>query len=466
MVFFNLVQVGRLTVRQSPMAGFVAQLAVKHKIPGGAVGIWTKGKEYLACHGVTDLNQPAPIEPGTPFVIASVTKTFTATAMMRLVADRQVELHAPVQRYLPDFAVADASAAARITVLNLLNHTSGLDWRAPDRPDNSDNALARYVAALRDQQLIAPPGARTSYSQTGYNVAGRVIEVVTGMTYERAIATLLLEPLRLEHSTFALREAITGPVSMGHNVLADGTLTVANHWKDTRANNPGGGLAASVRDLLTWAHFHLAGDGGQVLPAKELRQMRNPTAKLVGSSLGDAVGIGWFLRDVGDVRAFGHAGSANGQFAEVLIVPDKDFAVVTIANSGPDNGLAFNRDIVQAGLESVAGVTERKAKVMRYKRGVADEYAGVYENEIMRATFINTGKALTAEFAIKPDVRANATTELPPDMPAAPVALLRGEQDHYIVTDGGLKGQRGYFSRDASGKITSVDMAGRVFTRT
>jgi hypothetical protein len=78
------------------------------------------------------------------------------------------------------------------------------------------------------------------------------------------------------------------------------------------------------------------------------------------------------------------ASPSNGRFAEVLIVPEKDFAVVTVADSGPDNGLAFNRDIVQAGLESVAGVTERKAKVMRYKRRLADEYAGVYVNEIMR----------------------------------------------------------------------------------
>jgi CubicO group peptidase (beta-lactamase class C family) len=449
----------------SPMAGFVAELAARYKIPGAAVGIWTKGKEYLACHGVTDLGQPRPIEPGTPFVVASVTKTFTATAVMRLVADRHVELHAPVQRYLPDFAVADASAAARITVLNLLNHTAGLDWRVPDLPDDSDNALARYVAALRGQQLIFPPGTRVSYSQTGYNVAGRIVEVVTGMTYEQAIAALLLEPLHLGQSTFARREEITGPVSMGHNVSADGTVTVARQWKDTRANNPGGGLAASVSDLLTWARFHL-GDGGRVLPGKELRQMRHPTAELVGSSLGDAVGIGWFLRDLGKVSAFGHAGSANGQFAEVLIIPDKDFAVVTLANSGPDNGLAFNHEIVQAGLESVAGVAKVKIKVMRYKRRLADEYAGVYENDIMRATFTNSGKALTAEFAIKPGVRANATTELPPDMPAAPVALLHGEQDHYMVTDGGLKGQRGHFSRDASGRITTVEMAGRVFTRT
>src|SRR5262245_9590605 len=114
-------------MRQSPMAGFVTQLATRHDIPGVAVGIWTKGKEYVSCHGVTDLDHPAPITPDTPFVVASVTKTFTATAMMCLVADSRVELHAPVQRYLPDFALAGPDGGARITVLNLLNHTAGLE---------------------------------------------------------------------------------------------------------------------------------------------------------------------------------------------------------------------------------------------------------------------------------------------------------------------------------------------------
>jgi CubicO group peptidase (beta-lactamase class C family) len=451
-------------MRQSPIAGFVAQLATKYEVPGVAVGVWTKGTAYLACHGITDLDQPEPVEPDTPFLVASVTKTFTATAMMRLVADQRVDLHAPVRRYLPEFTLADPAAAAQITVLSLLNHTAGLDWRSHDRPDDSDRALGRYVAALRDQQLIAAPGTRVSYSQTGYNIAGRIIEVVTGTTYEQAIAALVLEPIGLRRTTFAARESITGPVSMGHNVSADGTVSVAHPWKDTRANNPGGGLAASVSDLLTWARFHL-GDGGPVLPAKELRLMRVPTAELMGSSLGDAVGIGWFLRDIGKVSAFGHAGSANGQFAEVLIVPDKDFAVVTVANSGPDNGLAFNREVIQAGLESVAGVTERKVRVARYRRRLAGEYAGVYENEIMRAVIVSTGTGLTAEFAIKADVRANATTDLPPDMPAAPIALIRGEPDHYLVTGGGLAGQRGYFGRDAAGTVATVDMADRQFTR-
>jgi len=183
----------------------------RHQLPALAAAGFRVLAPDMRGYGRSD--RPEPIEPDTPFVIASVTKTFTATAMMRLVASQQVDLDAPVQRYLPDFAVADRSASAEITVLNLLNHTAGLDWRSPDQPDESDGALASYVSALRDQKLIAAPGERVSYSQSGYNVAGRVIEVVTGMTYEQAIAALLLEPLALRHSTFAPLPAITEPVA-------------------------------------------------------------------------------------------------------------------------------------------------------------------------------------------------------------------------------------------------------------
>ena len=100
----------------------------------------------LACHGITDLAQSEPIETDTPFPVASVDKTFTATAVMRLVADQRVELHAPVQQYLPEFTVADPSASAQITVLNLLNHTAGLDG---EHPTGQTTAMTPWPATWR-----------------------------------------------------------------------------------------------------------------------------------------------------------------------------------------------------------------------------------------------------------------------------------------------------------------------------
>jgi len=86
--------------------------------------------------------------------------------------------------------LADERAAEQITVLNLLNHTSGLDWGVIGDFGEGDDALASYVSALAGLELIAPPGTRPSYSQAGFNLAGRVVEKVTGLTYEKAVASL------------------------------------------------------------------------------------------------------------------------------------------------------------------------------------------------------------------------------------------------------------------------------------
>lgn len=113
---------------------------------------------------------------------------------MRLVAAGRVELDAPVRRYVPELRLADERAAAEVTVLNLLNHTLGLDWGIIADTGESDDALASYVAKMAELKQIAPPDTRASYSQAGYNLAGRVIEKVTRLTYERAVASLLLGP--------------------------------------------------------------------------------------------------------------------------------------------------------------------------------------------------------------------------------------------------------------------------------
>lgn len=124
-----------------------------------------------------------------------------------------------------------------------------------------------------------------------------------------------------------------------------------------------------MADQLRWAAFH-PDDGyvygsGQVLPREALVQMREPTVTVRGSTLGDAIGLGWFLREIDGVRAAGHSGTANGQFAELLTVPERDFAVVSLANAGPD-GLAFNEAVVRWALETYVGVTERDSEPLPY----------------------------------------------------------------------------------------------------
>ncbi len=454
---------------QETLSDFVEATATKFGIPSVAVGVWADGQEVYACHGVTSIDNPLPVDRDTLYQLGSVTKAYTATALMRLVAKGRVELDAPVRRYVPELRLNDERTAAEITVLHLLNHTAGLDWGLIVDTGEGDDALATYVAKMAELPLIAPPGARTSYSQAGYNLAGRIVEKVTGLTYERAVASLVLEPLGLSHSLFARDDIMTRRFAVGHNPGEEGALSVARLWRRSRGDNPGGGLASSVADQLRWTRFHLgdghARSGVRILPTEVLRRMQEPTVALRGSSLGDAIGVGWFLRDVDGVRTVGHGGSANGQFAELLTVPERGFAVVALSNSGPD-GIPCNQAVVRWALRTYLGVTDRDPEPLPYNESRAREVVGAYENDVMTLSIATAGVGLTLAVGIKPQIRAASDSEMPPDYAPAAIGLLPGDSDEYILTEGGMQGQRGFFTRDESGAVVGVDLAGRLFSRT
>ncbi|NKE61361.1 beta-lactamase family protein [Lentzea sp. PSKA42] len=428
---------------------FIAQTATRFDIPGAAAGVFHDGEEHFFCHGVTSVENPLPVNEDTLFLLGSVTKTYTATAIMRLVADGRVSLDAPVRKYVPELRLMDDR---EFTVRQLLNHTSGLDWGTLADTGEGDDALARHVAELETLKLIGAAGERPSYSQSGFNLAGRIIENVTGQTYEQAMMSLLLEPLGLGNTHFDRDAVMTRRFAVGHE-----KGEIARPWRHWRANNPGGGIAASAKDLLAWARFHL-GDGDGV----DLAEMRRPTAVLRGSNLGDAIGVGWFLREIDGVQAIGHGGSSNGQFAELLIVPERNFAVVSIANQGPD-GIPFNQAVVRKALEHHLGVLDRDPEPLPYNAVAAREVAGDYDNDAMVMTIDDTGEGLVLEVLLRPEIRESAEMELPADHAPFPMGLL--PRDEYVITDGAFTGQRGFFTRDADGVIIGVDLAGRMFGR-
>ena len=448
------------------LAGFVAATAEGFGVAGAAAGVWQGGREVFASHGVTSVENPLPVTPDTLFLIGSVTKTFTATAVMRLVADGKVALDAPVRRYVPELVLADEGAADQITVLNLLNHTSGLDWGVIDDFGEGDDALARYVSELAGLKLIAPPGTRASYSQAGFNLAGRIVEKVTGLTYEKAVASLVF-------STRWPAAQLLRPRRRHDQALRGGAQPRRGRDAVDRA-----AVAALARRQPRRGHRVLGGRHaalGPVPPGFRYRgccrprccgQMREPTTALRASSLGDAIGLGWFLRDVDGVRTAGHGGSANGQFADLLLVPEHGFAVVALCNQGPD-GIPFNQAVIRWALQNYLGITDRDPEPLPFDEARAREVAGSYENEAMTFTIGIAGAGqrtgLRMEVRIKPEIRAAADKEPPPDPAPFEVGLL--PRDEYIVTDGEYAGQRGFFTRDASGEVTGVDLAGRLANR-
>jgi len=158
---------GRIEISDTTLAAFVKAAAEKFAIPGVAVAAWADGAETYACHGVTSLEDPQPVEEHTLYWLGSISKIFTATAMMRLVAQGKVDLDAPVRRYIPELVLPDEQWTSEMTVLNLLNYTAGLDWRMIVDTGDGDDALAQFVARLGGLELLAapepvPPTARSA----------------------------------------------------------------------------------------------------------------------------------------------------------------------------------------------------------------------------------------------------------------------------------------------------------------
>lgn len=432
-------------------------------VPGAAVGIYHAGAEHYAFHGVTSIDNPLPVDASTLFQFGSTGKTYTATALLRLVDQGRVELSAPVRRYVPELRLRDESVAAEVTVLHLLNHTAGWDGDYHKDTGNGDDALARYVAGMAEIAQVNPLGAEVSYNNASLSLAGHLIEKVTGLTYERAIQQLLLDPVGLADTYFFPTDIMTRRFAVGHNQSPDGAVSVARPWALPRSAAPAGGLSATAGDQIAWAKFHLTDGknaaGEQVLPAEVVRSMREPTVVTPGNALGDAIGISWMLRRRGAVTLVQHGGTTIGQHSAFVLVPERDFAVIVLTNSAP-TGERLNTEIVDWALETYLGVVEPEPELRPVTPDALVEYSGEYDAIAMSVTITPNLPNLVVRMSIKPEVLAELGEVNDNEEPVL-IGLLAGESDQYVVTEGAMKGMRGYFTRDGAGRIDSVNLGGR-----
>jgi CubicO group peptidase (beta-lactamase class C family) len=444
----------------------LAETAERHQVPGAAVGLALGDQDVLAYHGVTSLDNPLPVDERTYFQIGSTSKTFTATALMRLVEAGQVDLDAPVRTYVPDLELRDEDAAARVTVQQLLNHTAG--WTGDFFADtgDGDDALARYVGRMAELEQVTPLGESASYNNAAFNLAGHVIERVTGQTYEAALRDLVLDPLELRESFLFPTEVITRRFAVGHQRHGD-EMRVARRWHLPRAVRPAGGIVATAADQLRYARFHL-GDGtagGQrVLQPESLDRMKQATASLRASALGDSVGIAWLLRDVDGVRLVSHGGTTNGQLSAFVLVPERDFAITVLTNA--DTGGQLHREMVKWALETCLGLSEPEPEPLPLTAEELAPYAGRYHtaNGVLELTV--DGDRLMANVTYSEETLARLRAvygEQIPEQRPIPIRML--PDDRFIAVDGPAKGTRGYFLREDGGAVSAVDLGGRLAPR-
>ncbi|HEY4452714.1 MAG TPA: serine hydrolase domain-containing protein [Pseudonocardiaceae bacterium] len=450
-------------MNQSDLTAIVTDRADALGVPGVAVGVQYEGTTQTALHGITSVENPLAVDADTLFQFGSTGKTYTATAVLRLVDKGLVDLDAPVRRYVPELKLKDESVAERVTVLQLLNHTAGWDGDYNRNTGTGDDALAVYIAGMADIDQISPLGTEVSYNNASLSLAGHLIANVTGQTYEHAMQDLVLTPLGMDHTFFFPNDVMTRRFAVGHNNTSDGTVTVARPWALPRAGNPAGGMSATIGDQLVWARFHLndgrTDSGEQLLPADLVRAMRVPTVEMPGNALGDAVGISWLLARRGDVTLVQHGGTTIGQHSAFVLVPERGFGIAVLTNCGP-NGEQLNTELVDWALEHYLGVVESEPDLRDVDKATLDEYVGDYDAIGLSVQVSPRLPHLLVKLAIKPELLAE-TGELTQFEESIVLGLVTDGPDRYVVTEGAMKGMRGYFTRDGAGRVDGVNLGGR-----
>jgi CubicO group peptidase (beta-lactamase class C family) len=309
-------------------------------VPGAALAI-VEGDRIVHLHGFGRARPGGePPSPQTPFIVGSLTKSFTALAVMQLVEAGKIELDAPVQRYLPWFRVADPDASTHMTVRHLLNQTSGL----PQLPgvllladlDQSPDARERQARALATLKLTRPPGSAWEYSNLNYNLLGLIIEAVSGTSYETYIQDHIFSPLDMRHSFTSRADVERDGLAMGHRYwfavpIATPGLPVP------RGSLASGQLISSAADMAQYLITHLNGGryrDAQILSREGIDALHRPAApiEIMGKPDGEYA-MGWIVEDIGERKVLWHDGVVPDFYSYMALVPERKRGVVLLVNA-------------------------------------------------------------------------------------------------------------------------------------
>ncbi|GAB4577583.1 MAG: hypothetical protein Fur0022_03140 [Anaerolineales bacterium] len=329
---------------QTALDTYMAAQMEQLKIPGTAVGI-VQGDQIVLVkgYGTFDAARTQPVTPQTPFYLASLSKSFAALGILQLVEAGKLNLDTPVREILPWFQI-NGEGAETMTIRHLLHQTSGLselDGYMRNLEPDSPNALETSIRALADDTLNRVPGSGYEYSNTNFDVAGLIIETVSGQNYGDYVQEHIFDPLQMTHSFTTLEAARANGMSSGYYPFF-GIPIVYDRWIPyTVAIRPSSGLIASAEDMAHYLIAHLNGgqyQGAQILSPAGIDTLHTPGVTISGET---GYAMGWVTFPFGDTvtegepvpLAVSHGGTWAGFTSSMLLLPDKQLGVVTLVNS-------------------------------------------------------------------------------------------------------------------------------------
>jgi CubicO group peptidase (beta-lactamase class C family) len=347
----------RAALDDMALDNFLRSAVKTYNAPGLAVAVVNdKGIVFAKAYG--EVRPGAPITPDTPFILGSTSKTFTALAVLKLVRDGRIDLDAPVKRYLPEFALATPQATDRITVRNLLNHTSGIvDTCIKASPLGAAN-LKDEVATVQTCTPASAPGKKFVYCNANYRILGRMVERVSGMPFGRFVEREVFGPLGM-HNSHAGPDGVQD-MAPGHTGLFG--MPVGHKQVFRPGALPSGYLVSSATDLARFLTEELnaaQGRGGVLAPAQVKMSWTPALPKPVKGAMSiQGYGMGWMGVTRNGHSFMAHGGSLENYQSFLLVDPTRNIGVVILENQG---GLMAMETGFNAIREGVADIIDGKA---------------------------------------------------------------------------------------------------------
>jgi len=306
---------------------FIENYMKHNRIPGVALALAQEGRAYYS-KGYGNAGSDRLMTADTPMIIGSQTKSFTALAVMQLVETGKIELDAPIQEYIPWFRVADAQASTRITVRNLLNHSSGLSETGyvPNLPDRATREEA--VRDLQRARLTAGVNQKYQYFNPGYVVLGYLVEVVTEQQYGDYLREHIFEPLGMSRTSAIIEEYSEMGMAQGYSQMF--AFPVPMTQRIPRYYLPAGFIVSTANDML---RYLMAIENNGELNGKRILSESGVRAMLTPNRAIDSyAGFGWDIFSYYGEAQIMHGGATECFNTQVVILPERGLSAVMIIN--------------------------------------------------------------------------------------------------------------------------------------
>jgi CubicO group peptidase (beta-lactamase class C family) len=363
--------------------------------PGGAVIVVKEGKTLLRRgYGMADLELGVPAKPEMVFRIASMTKQFTAVAILQLVKEGKVKFDDPLSKYVPGYPGAEA-----VTVEQLLAHTSGMksynDVPSYAGTIREDKTPMQLVEGIRNEKPAFAPGERALYSNTGYLFLGIIIEKASGMRYADYLQAKLFTPLGLKHTSVVDPDHLTTGRVRGYEIGPDKALRNAGYISMTQPY-AAGSIESNVDDLARWNELLVA---GKVIDKALLDRAWTEVRTKDGQPTG--YGYGWKVRDEDGVHFVAHGGGITGFVSYGVLVPDKKLFIGMLHNAlGSETDLEYTS--TRLALEVLGQSWNATAVAM--SGDAKKRFTGIYDFEGVKRTVRFEDEKLTAQREGGPEV--------------------------------------------------------------